>query len=113
MRAIRRRVQAALPGDWTVLFSGEYTIGMEWVRDVQNTQLRSFPVAFLLVLGMLALFLGSVRLALVGMVPTLLPVVVTLGTMGWAGMSLDVGRAMIAAVLIGIAVDDSIHLLHQ
>jgi len=33
--------------------------------------------------------------------------------MGVAGLSLDVGRAMIAAVVIGIAVDDSIHLLHR
>jgi predicted RND superfamily exporter protein len=33
--------------------------------------------------------------------------------MGFAGLSLDVGRAMIAAVVIGIAVDDSIHLLHR
>jgi predicted RND superfamily exporter protein len=47
------------------------------------------------------------------MIPTLLPVVVTLGAMGWMGMGLDVGRAMIAAVLIGIAVDDSVHVLSQ
>jgi predicted RND superfamily exporter protein len=33
--------------------------------------------------------------------------------MGFAGLSLDVGRAMIAAVVIGIAVDDAIHLLHR
>ncbi len=45
------------------------------------------------------------------MVPTILPVVVTLGAMGWVGMSLDVGRAMIAAIILGIGVDDSIHLL--
>jgi predicted RND superfamily exporter protein len=47
------------------------------------------------------------------LVPTLLPVVVTLGAMGLAGASLDVGSAMVAAVVIGIAVDDAIHLLVQ
>jgi predicted RND superfamily exporter protein len=62
---------------------------------------------------MVAIFLRSLRLGLAAMVPTLLPVVVTLGTMGWVGMSLDVGRAMIAAILIGIAVDDSVHILRQ
>jgi len=31
--------------------------------------------------------------------------------MGWVGLSLDVGRAMIAAVMIGIGVDDAIHIL--
>jgi predicted RND superfamily exporter protein len=113
MEAVRRYAKAALPEDWTVRFSGDYAIGVEWVRDIQETQLRSFPTALVLVLVMVALFLRSFRLALAAMVPTLLPVVMTLGTMGWIGMSLDVGRAMIAAVLIGIGVDDSIHLLHQ
>ena len=47
------------------------------------------------------------------MVPTLLPVVVVLGAMGWLGMSLDVARAMIAAVVIGIGVDDAVHVLRQ
>jgi predicted RND superfamily exporter protein len=111
--AIHDYVESELPADWTVLVSGEFSIVFEWVRDVQGTQIRSFPAAFLLVLVMVGLFLRSARLSVAAMVPTLLPVVVTLGTMGWAGMSLDVGRAMIAAVLIGIAVDDSIHLLHQ
>jgi predicted RND superfamily exporter protein len=38
---------------------------------------------------------------------------VTLGAMGLVGASLDVGSAMVAAVVIGIAVDDAIHLLAQ
>jgi predicted RND superfamily exporter protein len=67
----------------------------------------------ILVIALVAIFMRSMRLAAMAIVPTLLPVVVTLGAMGWIGMSLDVGRAMIAAVLIGIGVDDSIHLLSQ
>ena len=113
LEAVRRHVRSVLPESWNVQYSGEYAIAMNWVRDVQGTQVRSFPTALILVLAMVAVFLRSIRLALAAMVPTLLPVVVTLGTMGWAGMSLDVGRAMIAAVLIGIAVDDSIHVLYQ
>jgi predicted RND superfamily exporter protein len=33
--------------------------------------------------------------------------------MGWLGFSLDIGRTMIAAILIGIGVDDAIHVLSQ
>jgi predicted RND superfamily exporter protein len=113
LESIREYIDAELPPSWKVTLSGAFAINFDWVNDVQGTQLRSFPTAFLLVLVMVALFLGSLRLGLAAMVPTLLPVVVTLGAMGWIGMSLDVGRAMIAAVLIGIGVDDSIHLLHQ
>ena len=77
---------------------------------MQGTQVRSFPTAFVHVCRMVAAFLRSVRLALAAIVPTLLPIVVTLGVMGWAGMSLDVARAMIEAVLMGNAVDDGIYL---
>jgi predicted RND superfamily exporter protein len=112
MAAVEGLAAELLPGDWRVAYLGEVATGIAWVRDVQATQLRSFPTAFALVFVMLALFLRSFWLALAGMVPTLLAVVVTLGAMGWLGMSLDVGRAMIAAVVIGIAVDDAIHLLH-
>ena len=59
----------------------------------------------------MAISLRSLRLAVAALIPTVLPIVVTLGTMGWIGMSLDVGRAMIAVVLLGIGVDDSIHIL--
>jgi predicted RND superfamily exporter protein len=113
MKSVRDSAQSLLPASWGVEFSGEYTAALEWVSDVQATQLRSFPTAFALVFVLVAILLRSVRLSLAAMVPTLLPVIATLGIMGWVGMSLDVGRAMLAAVLIGIGVDDSVHLLNQ
>jgi predicted RND superfamily exporter protein len=45
------------------------------------------------------------------MIPNLSPVILVLGGMGWAGMPLDYYRLLIAPVAIGIAVDDTIHLL--
>jgi predicted RND superfamily exporter protein/signal transduction histidine kinase len=111
LESVRDHVRTLLPPDWHVTLTGGYPLAFDWVENVQGTQLRSFPTAFALVFGMVALFLRSLRLAGIAMVPTLLPVVVTLGGMGLLGMSLDVGRSMIGAVVLGIAVDDAIHLL--
>jgi hypothetical protein len=113
LESIRDYARAEFPPSWSVVLSGEEAINFDWVKDVQSTQFRSFPTAFVLVFVMVAIFLGSIRLSVGAMIPTMLPVVVTVGAMGWMGMGLDVGRAMIAAVLIGIAVDDSIHVLSQ
>lgn len=113
LEAAQQIVATELPRDWSISFSGQLPINFDWVRDVQSTQLRSFPSSLAVVFVMVALFLRSVPLAAAAMVPTLLPVVVTLGAMGWLGMSLDVGRAMIATVIIGIGDDDSIHMLAQ
>jgi predicted RND superfamily exporter protein len=104
-------VQKELPTGWSALVSGEVAMNRDWIRDVQRTQFLSFPTAAAIVFLLIALFLRSISLACVALIPTLLPVVVTLGAMGWLGMGLDVGRAMIAAVLLGIGVDDAIHVL--
>ena len=111
LRSVREYINTQLPDRWRVNFSGALALNYDWIRDVQETQARSFPTAFALVGLVMAVYLRSAGLALLGMLPTLLPVVATLGAMGWIGLSLDVGRAMIAAVLLGIAVDDAIHIL--
>jgi predicted RND superfamily exporter protein len=100
-----------LPADWNVTVTGEYAMTVHWLDAVQSTQLSSFPIACCLVFIILAAFFRSLSLAAAAMVPGLLPVIIVLGGMGWVGLSLDVGRTMIAAVVIGIAVDDSVHLL--
>ncbi len=91
--------------------SGDVAMDSDWVTDVQQTQLRSFPIAFLLVTLLIGALLRSIRFAVIAMIPTLVPVIATVGILGWLGLSLDVGRAMLAAVILGIAVDDSVHLL--
>jgi len=111
LAAVTAWAREALPNDWQLNMTGTVAAAYDWMRDVQATQLRSFPIAFGIVFVMVGVFLRSWQLALAAMVPTLLPVVVVLGTMGWLGMSLDVARAMIAAVVIGIGVDDAVHVL--
>ena len=108
VEAIAARV---LPPDWQVTFTGAIAARDTWIPDIQATQLRSFPTAFLLVFVLASFFLKSPRLGLIAMIPTFVPIVVTLGAMGWMGLGLDIGRAMVAAVVIGIGVDDSVHFL--
>lgn len=111
LEQVRGYVDREIPPGWSVSLTGPFSLSYEWVSALQSTQLRSFATAFLLVFVLAAAFLRSPALGLAAMVPAVLPVVVILGVMGFAGMSLDVGRVMIAAVVIGIAVDDAIHLL--
>jgi predicted RND superfamily exporter protein len=47
------------------------------------------------------------------MIPNVLPVLLTLGLMGWLGVPLDISTIMIGAVVIGVAVDDTIHFMHK
>lgn len=78
---------------------------------VLRNQVASFATAFLSIFLTLLLFVRSIPLGVLGMIPNLLPVVVTLGFMGFAGINLDVGTAMIASIVLGISVDDTIYFL--
>lgn len=74
---------------------------------------RSYVFAIAVITPLMMILLGSLRQGLVSMVPNLLPIVSVLGVMGWMGISLDTTTMMIGALVIGIAVDDTIHFMHK
>ena len=72
---------------------------------------RNFLLAFLIITPVLIIVLRSFYLGLLAMLPNLLPVLVLFGGLGWLGWSIDLSIAMTASVALGIAVDDTTHLL--
>jgi len=72
-------------------------------------QARSFMAALLVITVVMMVVLRSVRLGLISMVPNVFPVFATMGFMGLMGWYLDVITISFAAVIIGVAVDDTIH----
>lgn len=80
-------------------------------RHLQESQIKSFFIAFFLIFLMMLGVCGNFWLAVISMVPNLFPIVLTLGAMGWFSIPLDVATTMIASVTMGIAVDDTIHFI--
>ena len=65
--------------------------------------------------GILATFVAvrSITLGAIALVPNALAAAIILGAMGWAGLPLDLMTITIAAIVIGIGVDDTIHYVHR
>ena len=78
-----------------------------------DSQIRSFGLAFLLVIGFIALFFRSLRAGLLSAIPNLLPLALTVGLMGWTGIRLDLTTVLLAPLLLGIVVDDTVHLMER
>ena len=76
-----------------------------------EAQVRSFATALVLVFVAIALLLRSARLTLISFVPNVMPIVWTGGLMGFVGIDLSTGTAMIASSVLGLVVDDTIHYL--
>ncbi len=91
-------------------------IGALWVKlldYIVSSQIEGFALAFSTIALVLCGLFRSVRTGLLAMVPNLSPVLVTLGVIGWFGIPLDYNKITIAAVAMGIAVDDTIHLMSR
>ncbi len=95
----------------TVSVSGIGRLWLKFVDYITWSQIQGALIALTVVSLMMILVFRSVKIGLLSMIPNLSPVVLVIGAMGWADVPLDYYRLLIAPVAIGIAVDDTIHLM--
>lgn len=79
---------------------------------IVDGQVKSFTSAFIQIFLLLALLFRSFRGALICLLPNLAPLFFIFVVMGATGIALDVATVLIAGVILGITVDDTIHLYH-
>jgi len=110
---------AAVVADAQRIMGPDYTLlptGALWhvVRDSDRLvveQTQSFGSAIVLVVLAIGLLLRSVPFTILAMIPNVMPILWTGGLMGYAGIELSTGTAMIASATLGLVVDDTIHYL--
>jgi predicted RND superfamily exporter protein len=101
-----------------VFGSSSYLTGLSFLMTrtteaVIATQWGTFLWSAVGILLMLTLAFGSLVLAVLAILPTLLAVALVLGLMGWLGIQLDMATALVASVALGLSVDDTFHCLLQ
>lgn len=93
--------------------SGIMVLYNNMLQSLFDSQIATLGVMVALLFCMFWLIFRSLRVALVAIVANLIPVGVIFGFMGYAAIPLDMMSITIAAISIGIAVDDTIHYLHR
>ena len=83
------------------------------LQSLFDSQILTLGVVVLMLFAMFLLLFKSFKLALIGLVPNLLAVGTVLGFMGWMKIPLDMMTITIAAISIGIAVDNTIHYIYR
>ncbi|HUU74288.1 MAG TPA: MMPL family transporter, partial [Burkholderiales bacterium] len=83
------------------------------LQSLFKSQILTLGVVMLGIAFMLLILFRSLPLAIIGIVPNLLAAGIVLGFMGLAGIPLDMMTITIAAITIGIAVDNSIHYIYR
>jgi predicted RND superfamily exporter protein/(2Fe-2S) ferredoxin len=82
------------------------------VELLVDGQLQSFAGAFGQIFLLIAVLFRSAKAAAICMAPNLAPLYFVFALMGAVGVHLDLATVMIAGVVLGITVDDTIHLYH-
>jgi len=72
---------------------------------------NSVILAIFLIFATMALWLRDIKMAVIAILPNVFPVLTMLGMIGLLKINLDLATATIAAIIIGIAIDDTIHFL--
>ena len=89
-------------------------IGRLWLQLLDHitvSQIKGLSLAIVIITLMMCFVFRSIKTGLISMIPNITPVFFTLGFMGWVGLDLDYTRLMISTIALGIAVDDTIHMV--
>jgi len=83
------------------------------LQSLFNSQITTLGIVVLALMSMFLILFRSLKLAVIAMTPSLLAVGVVLGAMGWLRIPLDMMTITIAAISIGIGVDNTIHYIYR
>lgn len=97
----------------TIHFTGMVVLYNNMLQSLYRSQILTIGMVFLSIMLMFMILFKSVPMALIGIVPNLLAAGTVLSLMGWIGIPLDMMTITIAAITVGIAVDDTIHYIHR
>ena len=76
-------------------------------------QMLSFVISILIIGVILMIAFQSIRVGLIGLIPNMMPAVFVGGYMGWMGIPLDMMTATLLPMMLGMAVDDTIHFINH
>ena len=100
-------------GALTATATGRMLLSAMVEQEALTIEIGSFLSSLAGILLVIGIGFWSWRAILVGALPNLLPIVWTLGFLGWIGETLDPVTAMVPCICLGIVVDDTIHLIHE
>jgi len=113
-----KKIRAELPGvvdadPEHIHLAGMLVLYNNMLQSLFSSQVLTLGITVTLLTGMFLVLFRSLKVAMIAMSANVLPVAAVLGVMGWLAIPLDMMTMTIAAIGVGIAVDDTIHYIHR
>lgn len=100
-----------LPADCKSVITGSIMVMLKTNKYLVKNLLTSFVIAFIVIFFSMMFLFRSKKLAMLSILPNVIPLIFAGGVMGLAGIILRPSTAMTFSIALGIAVDDTIHFL--
>ena len=83
------------------------------LQSLFKSQILTLGVVVIALMGMFLILFRSFKIAMIAITPNLLAIGAVLGVIGWLNIPLDMMTITIAAISMGIAVDNTIHYIYR
>jgi hypothetical protein len=90
---------------------GENLMVNQAAESLMVSQVKALGLLLVLIFVLMSIMFTSLKGGAIALVPSLIPIVLMFGIMGFLGIPLNPGTAMVAVIAVGIAIDGTIHLL--
>jgi predicted RND superfamily exporter protein len=108
---LRAFVDANIDPALRVEITGKSVLSNKAVEEMAEGQLQSLLLVGGVIVVLVSVLFVSLRAGLIALVPNLFPVVILFGVMALTGIPLNAGTSMVAAIALGICVDDTMHVM--
>jgi predicted RND superfamily exporter protein len=108
---IIKYMDSNIPKNLNPQVTGNTYLVAKTMDDIAYGQVVSILTAFIIIYLMLSVLFMSFKTGLIALIPNVIPVLIYFGILGWSGIELNVTTGLVACIVFGIAVDDTIHLM--
>jgi len=96
-----------------ITLTGMMALLSQTISNAIKSMARSYIIALVVITVLMIVLIGRFRIGLLSMIPNLAPILLMLGVIGATPISMDLFTMMVASIAIGLAVDDTIHFMHN
>ena len=97
----------------TITLTGMMALLSSTISHAIISMARSYGIALVVITALMIILIGRIRIGLLSMIPNLAPILLMLGVIGATPFKMDLFTMMVASIAIGLAVDDTIHFMHN
>ncbi len=99
--------------DTKIEITGMVSLFTRVITSAIYSMIKSYGYALIIITILMIFLIGKVRIGLLSMIPNITPILIMIGIMGWAKIPMDLFCMLVGSIAIGLAVDDTIHFMHN